>query len=66
MEEPVETKESTERRSSVATRKFMSRLVTLTCLNWPGRNKGTQRCNILQAEEISLFHDMDLNVATQK
>ena len=31
MEELVETEESTERRSSVATRKFMSRLVTLTC-----------------------------------
>ena len=35
-------------------------------LNWPVCNKGTQRCNILQAEEISLCCDMDLNVATQK
>ena len=32
MEELVKTKESIERRSSVATRKFMWRLVTLTCL----------------------------------
>ena len=31
MEELVETEESTERRSSVATRKFMSRQMTLTC-----------------------------------
>ena len=31
MEELVEIEESTERRSSIATRKFMSRLVTLTC-----------------------------------
>ena len=31
MEELVETEESTEKRSSLATRKFMSRLVTLTC-----------------------------------
>ena len=30
-EELVETKESNERRSSDATTKFMSRLVTLTC-----------------------------------
>ena len=31
MEELVETEESTKRRRSDATRKFMSRLVTLTC-----------------------------------
>ena len=31
MEELVETKESIDRRSSDATRKFTSRLVTLTC-----------------------------------
>ena len=31
IEELVETKESTGRRSLVATRKFMSQLVTLTC-----------------------------------
>ena len=29
-------------------------------LNWLGRNKGTQRCNKLQAEEINLCRDMDL------
>ena len=31
MEELVETKESTERRSSIVTRKFKSRQMTLTC-----------------------------------
>ena len=55
MEELVETKESIERRSSVATN-------VAHLSNWPGRNKGTQRCNTLQAEEISLCRDMDLNV----
>ena len=66
MEELVETKESTERRNSVATRKFMSQQMTLACCIGSGRNKGTQRWNILQAEEISLCRDMDFNVATQK
>ena len=40
MEELVETEESTKRRNSVATNDAY-------LLNWPGRNKGTQRCNIL-------------------
>ena len=40
MEELVETEESTKRRSSVVTNDAY-------LLNWPGRNKGTQRCNIL-------------------
>ena len=65
MEELVETEESIERSSSVAIRKFMSQQMTLL-MDWPGHNKGTQRCNILQAEELSQCRDMDLNVATQK
>ena len=65
MEELVEIEESIERRSSVATKKkFYVATNDAYLLNWPGCNKGTQRCNILQAEDISLCLDMDLNVET--
>ena len=67
MEELVETEESTERRSWFSrNKKIYVATSDAYLLNWPGRNKGTQRCNILQAEEINLCHNMDLNVATQK
>ena len=66
MEELVETEENTKRRSSIATRKTYGTTNDAHLLNWPSRNKGTQRCNILQAEEISLCRNMDLNVATHK
>ena len=66
MEELVETKESTEKKKFSCDKKIYVATTDAYLLKWLGHNQGTQRCNILQAEEISLCRDLDINVATHK
>ena len=66
MEELVETKKSTERRSSVATRKLChDKLCLFVELAWSQQKKPTLQ-HPFNVEEINRCRDMDINVATNK